>query len=276
MHSEERHHEHRLELDLLEMQRRLSRRRVTFGAIGAFGALTGLGILSTSGQVLAQAGTTALGCSVVPSETAGPFPANGSGRWVGNAPNALALSGIVRSDIRSSMAGAQGLAQGVPLELTLDFVNAGAACGPAVGVAVYLWQCDREGRYSLYSPGVVEQNYLRGVQVADAAGRVRFTTVFPGCYPGRMPHLHFEVYRSLGASSSAAGRLKTSQLAFAPALCEQIYAQAPGYGDSASSLRGVSFETDGIFRDGVAQQLLSAQGSLASGLRAALVIGISA
>src|SRR4029453_4456490 len=55
---------------------------------------------------------------------------------------------------------------------------------PFAGTAVYVWHCDREGRYSLYSEGVTGENYLRGVQVADASGKVRFTSVFPACYDG--------------------------------------------------------------------------------------------
>jgi protocatechuate 3,4-dioxygenase beta subunit len=69
-----------------------------------------------------------------------------------------------------------------------DLANGGA---PFAGVAVYVWQCDREGRYSMYSEGAQDQNYLRGVQIADAEGRVRFTSIFPACYSGRWPHIHF-------------------------------------------------------------------------------------
>lgn len=45
------------------------------------------------------------------------------------------------------------------------------------------------------------ENYLRGVQVTNASGQVSFTTVFPGCYTGRYPHTHFEVYSSLGLAT---------------------------------------------------------------------------
>ena len=34
------------------------------------------------------------------------------------------------------------------------------------GVAVYWWHCDRDGKYSLYSEGIEDQNYLRGAQMA--------------------------------------------------------------------------------------------------------------
>ena len=64
------------------------------------------------------------------------------------------------------------------------------------GAAVYPWHCDAQGQYSIVLAAAVEdENYLRGVQPTDASGTVSFTTVFPGCYTGRWPHIHFEVYR---------------------------------------------------------------------------------
>jgi hypothetical protein len=84
----------------------------------------------------------------------------------------------------------------------------------AAGATVYLWHCDRDGNYSMYSSGMTPENYLRGVQEADADGVVTFTTIFPGCYDGRMPHVHFEVYPTLAKAASAANRIKTSQFTF--------------------------------------------------------------
>src|SRR5262245_53449414 len=130
-------------------------------------------------------------CTKVPEETAGPYPGDSS-----NGPNVLNQTGVVRSDIRSSFAGLSGTAAGVPLVIELTIVSA-SSCTPLSGYAVYLWHCDRDGNYSLYSSAAVNQNYLRGVQAADSTGKVRFTSIFPGCYSGRWPHIHFEVYRSL-------------------------------------------------------------------------------
>ena len=108
----------------------------------------------------------------------------------------LALTGVVRSDIRPSFAGLSGIADGIPLTIALTLVSS-STCEPLAGRAVYLWHCDRLGRYSLYSSGATDQNYLRGVQAADAGGTVTFTSIFPACYAGRWPHIHFEVYPSL-------------------------------------------------------------------------------
>jgi protocatechuate 3,4-dioxygenase beta subunit len=136
-----------------------------------------------------------------------PYPADGS-----NGPTVLSQSGVVRGDIRSSFAGLSGTAPGVPLNIVLTIVSA-STCTPLAGRAVYLWHCDRGGLYSLYSQGATNQNYLRGVQEADASGRVTFTSIYPGCYAGRWPHIHFEVFPSLSAAASVANKVATSQIA---------------------------------------------------------------
>lgn len=255
--------------DLRQLQRGITRRA---WGVATLGTLAGVGSAALPAHSQAQAAI----CSVIPTETAGPFPANGAGRFRGPGPNALALGGIVRSDIRPGIAGASATAGGVLLKLQLTLVNSGAACAPLGGLAVYLWQCDREGRYSMYSPGVQDQNYLRGVQATAADGSVAFTTVFPGCYPGRMPHFHIEVYRSLDAAGLPAQRLKTSQLALPREQCESVYANAAGYGASVGALRGISFASDGVFSDGVEQQMLALRGTLDQGFAAALTVAVAA
>jgi hypothetical protein len=143
---------------------------------------------SPSGTSTASSGTASAVVGEIPDETAGPFPGDGS-----NGPDVLEQSGILRSDIRASFGEASGTAEGVPMELQLVISDLARDGAPFAGAAVYVWHCSREGRYSMYSDGVTDQNYLRGVQVAGADGTVRFTSVFPGCYPGRWPHIHFEV-----------------------------------------------------------------------------------
>jgi hypothetical protein len=149
------------------------------------------------------------------------------------------------------------------------------SCGAAGGFAIYLWHCDREGRYSLYSSGVTDQNYLRGVQGADADGNLAFTTVFPGCYDGRMPHVHFEVYRSLAQSTSAGNRIKTSQFTFPMTTLNEVYATA-GYGSSASDLARISYASDNVFSDGYSLQLGSMSGNAADGYVVALTVAVAA
>jgi protocatechuate 3,4-dioxygenase beta subunit len=138
---------------------------------------------------------------------------------------------------------------------------------------VYLWHCDREGRYSLYSDGATDQNYLRGVQEADAAGVVTFTSVYPGCYAGRWPHIHFEVYRSLADATGGGSAAATSQLAFPAEACDAVYATS-GYESSMSNLSRLSIETDGIFSDGVDHQLAAMSGDVDAGFTATLPVPI--
>jgi hypothetical protein len=202
-------HDHHkgLEQDLKTLARMTDRRRILRLMAGAslvplFGCGGG-----TTGDDPGDGSST---CSKIPEETAGPYPGDGS-----NGANALVLAGIVRSDIRSSIAGASGVAEGVPLKVTLTLVNSNNECSPLAGYAIYLWHCDRAGLYSMYSAGVTGENYLRGVQETDSNGQVTFTTIFPGCYSGRWPHIHFEMYPSSTTSSRSRSRATTS---FATAL----------------------------------------------------------
>jgi protocatechuate 3,4-dioxygenase beta subunit len=208
-------------------------------------------------------------CAVIPEETAGPFPGDGS-----NGPDVLSQSGVIRSDIRSSFGGSTDTAEGVPLTVTLTVVSASDACAPLAGYAVYLWHCDREGRYSLYSPGVTDQNYLRGVQETDTNGQVTFATIFPGCYAGRWPHIHFEVYPSLAAATDEANKIATSQLALPEATCDEVYATT-GYESSVTNLQGVSLTSDNVFgEDGAESQLATTSGTVADGYTATLRVPV--
>lgn len=250
----------------------LAQRRHALRVLGGLGLAGGLPLLVGVGRSHAAPGR----CSPLPRATAGPFPGDGSNRVRGGAANALALSGIVRSDIRRSIGGASGTAAGVPLTVTLTLVNTGAACAALAGRAVYLWQNDRDGLYSMYSSGAQEQNYLRGVQVSDDAGRLSFQTIVPGCYPGRWPHLHFEVFRTLAAASNGGNSVLTSQLALPAAACEQVYASA-GYGSSVARLAALSLDRDFVFgHDRAAQQMPSIGGSVAAGLVAEWTVGLAA
>ena len=184
----------------------------------------------------------------------------------------LGQTGVVPSDVRSSFAGLSGTADGVPLTIDLTIVSS-ATCEVLAGRAVYVWHSDRQGRYSLYSQGVTNQNYLRGVQQADANGRVSFTSIFPACYQGRWPHIHFEVYPTLAAATNVANKVATSQIALPKAVCDQVYA-TPGYEQSIVTLSQVSLATDMVFADGVNLELATIIGTVGGGLTAALTVAI--
>lgn len=218
-------------------------------------------------------------CTVPATETGGPYPADGTNTAAAGAPtsNVLVSSGVVRSDIRPSFLGSTTVAGGTLLTITLTVVNANASCAPLAGYAVYLWHCDRTGAYSLYDTPA--QSYLRGVQVTNAAGQVTFTTVIAGCYAGRYPHMHFEVFSSLTNATSGRFAVLTSQLAIPAAVCSAVYADAALYPNSASRFAGVSLTSDGIFGDNSSAQMAvmtpTFTGSVAAGYTATTTLGIA-
>jgi len=227
-----------------------------------FGGLGALALLPRS----------SLGCTLIPQETSGPYPGDGT-----NGPNVLTQSGIVRSDIRSSF-GSSGtaVAPGTPLTITLQFLSTVSSCGPIEGLAIYLWHCNATGGYSMYSSGVTAQNYLRGVQVSDSNGRVTFTSIYPGCYSGRWPHIHFEVFASLEDATTGSNAGRISQLAMPETQSREVYAQTSLYPNSTSNLNQITLATDNVFGDddGVTQ-LATVTGNATDGYAAFLEVGIA-
>jgi protocatechuate 3,4-dioxygenase beta subunit len=235
------------------------------GAVVAGAAACGASTTSASPSSTAAAG----GITEIPDETGGPFPGDGT-----NGVNVLTESGIVRSDIRSSFGTSTTTAAGVPLTFQLLVTDMANGNKPFAGAAVYVWHCDREGRYSLYSDTVTNENYLRGVQIADSSGKVEFTTVFPGCYQGRWPHIHFEVYPDQPSIASHDNCVSTSQLAIPQAASEAVYATT-GYQASVSNLAELTLATDSVFRnDGGVHQLATVSGDVTAGYVASLAVPV--
>jgi protocatechuate 3,4-dioxygenase beta subunit len=228
------------------------------------------GASATSSATSPAAGSIAADCAtIIPQETAGPFPGDGS-----NGPDVLNQSGIVRSDIRSTFGSSNTVAGGIPLTIRLGIMDASNACAAMPGAAVYIWHCDQEGRYSLYSDGVTGENYLRGVQGADSSGIVTFTSVFPACYSGRWPHIHFEVYPSLDKATAQGNKTATSQIALPKDTCDLVYA-TDGYSQSVANLARVSLQSDMVFGDdGGVHELGTISGDLSSGLTVELAVAV--
>jgi protocatechuate 3,4-dioxygenase beta subunit len=197
----------------------------------------------------------------VPEETAGPYPGDGS-----NGANVLTQSGVVRSDITASFGSSTTKAEGIPVTLTMTIQEYDKNKAAYAGAAVYVWHCDRDGQYSMYSEAVVNENYLRGVQEADDQGQVSFTTIYPACYDGRWPHIHFEVYPSLAKATNSANKVATSQIALPAETSTAVYGTA-GYETSVPNLSRVSLETDNVFSDGYDLQVPEMSGDVASGYR---------
>lgn len=275
-------HDRGLEFDVATL---LGRRR----ALGIFG---GAGLLALAGCADASTGSTSAASSTgsatasasatasssasatavsteVPDETGGPYPGDGS-----NGANVLDDAGIIRSDITSSFGTSTTKAEGVPLTINLTVTDSANGYAAMEGVAVYLWHCDRDGNYSMYSQGVEDENYLRGVQPTNANGTATFTTIFPAAYSGRWPHIHFEVYRSTAEATSSGQIVKTSQLALPQAVCDTVYTTA-GYEQSVRNMSQTSLTSDNVFGDdGGIHQLATVTGDAASGYVANLTIGV--
>ena len=170
-------------------------------------------------------------CVLTPQQTEGPY-------FVDERLN--------RSDIRSNPADG-AVSEGIPLTLTLHVsqVN-GGTCTPLSGLYVDLWQCDARGVYSDVQDGnwgtSRGSQFLRGYQVTDDQGIVRFTTIYPGWYRGRTVHIHFKVRTALDG-----GRQQVSQFYFDDALSDDVFAQAPYAAQGAGRTRN---SQDGLFRSG--------------------------
>lgn len=299
------HHGHSLAEDMSRMRELVGRRRALqwFAGAGTAALVAGCGGSDSSGSssaVSVVTGSTATAtpaatatatptptatststtstCLVDPTETAGPYPADGTNTSSGSTSNALTASGIVRSDIRSSFLTTSTVAGGVLVRLTLTVVNVNASCAPLAGYAVYLWHCDRQGQYSLYGSAASE-SYLRGVQVTDANGQVTFTTIYPACYDGRWPHMHFEVFSSLANATSGRYAVLTSQLALPAAINSAVFADTATYPSSATNYARVSLSSDNVFGDNtsaqIAQQTPTFSGSPSAGYTATALIGVA-
>jgi protocatechuate 3,4-dioxygenase beta subunit len=195
-------------------------------------------------------------CVVVPHQTEGPY---------------FVDERLLRSDVRSDKRTGV-ISPGAPLDLrlTISQVSAAGACSPLAGAQVDIWQCDALGRYSDVrdrSNDTSGQTFLRGHQLADAAGNVRFTTIYPGWYQGRAVHIHFKV-RS--PESVVQAYEFTSQFYFDERLTDRVHARSPYSTHTGQRVRN---ENDGIFRNGGAQLILPVE-EARSGYTAHFTVGM--
>lgn len=182
-------------------------------------------------------------CTVSPSETAGPFPTKNP-------------SSLVTSDIRSDRTG-------VPLTVKITVNNKNTNCAALAGAIVDIWHCDKDGNYSEYGgTGMQSSNYtsvhfLRGRQTTDTNGLVQFTTIFPGWYSGRAPHIHVHIYSADGSS------LLVTQIAFPTDVCDTVYTTATNY--YTRGKQDTSNTRDNVFADSLASELATVTGNISDG-----------
>jgi protocatechuate 3,4-dioxygenase beta subunit len=193
-----------------------------------------------SGQAVApQSGTAVPACVVQPQQTEGPYFVDEKSR---------------RSDIRSDLS-TGAVKAGAPLALAMKVsqVTPDGKCAPLADAQVDLWQCDAMGAYSDVKDRLFDttgQKFLRGHQITDATGAVKFVTIYPGWYPGRAVHVHFKVRTS--AASSQAYEF-TSQFYFDEQFTDRVHAREPYVAHTGQRMRN---ENDGIFKDGGSQLML--------------------
>jgi len=198
---------------------------------------------------------TAINWLTPPTETGGPFPADGSnGNGAGGSANVLNKPAVFRTDMTTDLDGTNKQ-PGLPLVLKVK-VGKKADRSAFAGAAVYVWHCSLNGNYSAYSGRMnggnfADRSFFRAVGVADANGDVTFTTVLPGRYQGRATHIHFAVF----TDKSLATRVLTSQFAFDDATVDALYKADGAY---SGSLSNPTYNArDNVFRDGTSNQLLA-------------------
>ncbi len=220
---------------------RILSRRQALGLLGALGvtSLAGKGVTEgRAAPAIIDARGQGVSCVVRPAQTLGPYYVD---------------ERLDRRDVRTDPGTAKAR-DGAQLDLAIDVSRVvNGVCTPFAGAVVDIWQCDADGVYSDVTDPAFDtrgQRWLRGFQIADATGRARFTTIYPGWYRGRTVHIHFKVRTSREAN---AGEF-VSQLYFDDAYTDRVFAKAPYAARPARSTRN---EQDGIFRRGGSQLMLT-------------------
>jgi len=204
------------------MTKQLSRRQALRGiAIGTAGAAAAP-VAHAQGVPAAEPPGT---CTLFPQAVEGPYYFDPK---------------LVRSDISEGR-------PGLPMRLALRVIEAGP-CTPLANARVDVWHADAEGVYSGYArqgdDGKVstrKATFLRGSQMTSTDGDATFTTIFPGWYPGRTPHIHVKVFLDKRT-------LVTGQIYFPDELSAKIYSAAQPY--AKRPIADTTNATDFIYRSG--------------------------
>jgi len=151
-------------------------------------------------------------CVTAPEVTEGPYYVNNE---------------LVRGDITESQQG---------VKLLMDFgVMDTSTCTPMNNTFVEIWHANALGLYGAYSTSTVNrlETWLRGGWYTDANGIVEISTIYPGYYTGRAPHIHIMVHKDWTQSAngtlvSHAGTVVHIGQAFFPENWnDQVYRTAP-------------------------------------------------
>ena len=242
----------------------MERKKFFKSGLAALGLMTLAPLVNSCKKDAAEVTTTTTGtgttttttgsCATSPVETEGPFPTK-------------TPSSLVAADIRSDRTG-------LPFTIKITINNKNNSCAALAGAIVDIWHCDKDGNYSEYGgTGMQSTNYtfvhfLRGRQTSDASGLVTFTSVFPGWYSGRAPHIHVHVYNASGTS------LLVTQIAFPTDVCNTVYTTATNY--YTKGKQDTSNASDNVFSDSLATELASVTGSVSAGYVLTHVVTVAA
>ncbi|SFO36426.1 intradiol ring-cleavage dioxygenase [Nitrosospira briensis] len=212
-------------------------RRKMLALLGLTGANV-LGRHSSANSSATELIRRKLSCVVTPEQTEGPY---------------FVDERLRRSDIRADPSDGS-IKEGLRLALEIRVFSAprgdASDCKPIEGAFVDIWHCDAQGIYSDVTDrdfNTVGKKFLRGYQVSDKNGGVRFITLYPGWYPGRTVHIHFKIR----TDSKYMRPLEfTSQFYFDDSITDSVYVQHPAYARKGSYLTRVRNEDDSIYRKG--------------------------
>jgi protocatechuate 3,4-dioxygenase beta subunit len=202
----------------------------------------------------AEEAMAATACTLSPEQEEGPFY-------------------VALERIRSNIVGSR---VGVPLLLRITTIDA-STCKPLKGAAVDIWQADAVGHYSDEAQeNTTGQTWLRGVQLTDAKGLARFTTIYPGFYAGRAPHIHVKVHIGGTHTSSrySGGHVSHNGQIFLPeALSTKVYRSSP-YTQDANTRTYRRADRVYTGQHGASSVLKIAGGSVSAGLRGTITLAV--
>jgi protocatechuate 3,4-dioxygenase beta subunit len=223
----------------------------------AFGLGLGAVLLGGPRALGSSALDTALAagvCTLTPEQEEGPFY-------------------VALERIRSNIMGTR---TGVPLRLAITVVDS-TTCKPLKGAAVDIWQADATGHYSdEEQEGTVGQTWLRGVQLTDSNGLVSFTTIYPGFYSGRAPHIHAKVHVGGTHTSTrySGGHVShNGQIFFPEAVSTKVYATEP-YSEDTNTRTYRNSDRVYSGQAGAASVLKINGGSVSSHLTGRIALGV--